>query len=426
MTAEMKSDLTSWMVQLADAHPVLRELPEWLRCRLAVEPGSWNFLPGNARMRKRWQERGVLVHLCAGPDEGFTLRRALHQVGGTEAADDLLKIDILRGGDHDMLSDDGVYAGLIRAMLDGKIKALVAGPNCRTRSVLRHRPLPSGRPRPVRGWGGREYGLPGLDPEEIQMLRDDDVMMWRTIFLYMIGKYLSKASGNDPAFPKLMIEQPATPKEYQPETVSFWDTVEWEMLKGEFAWTELTLNQGDHGGQAVKPTTFGGDLELHPGPIKPRGRFEDDVLRRELKRFARWAPGVMTMVAKALQQEVRGRSTMLKALSWVRNGHCPYRRDCRVCQETLSRQKPHRRVQHPWSAVLSLDTAGPFRPGKDLSTVGRKAKYLLVGAYTFVTWLVPRDDEKQKEDDIGDVPLEAPRLERDDGGGYRGRGTEAA
>ena len=100
---------------------------------------------------------------------------------------------------------------------------------------------------------------------------------------------------------------------------------------------------------------------------------------------------------------------MLKALSWdehIRNGHCPYRRDCRVCQETLSRQKPHRRVQHPWSAVLSLDTAGPFRPGKDLSTVGGKAKYLLVGAYT---WLVPRDDEKQKEDDIGDVPLEALR-----------------
>ena len=305
MTAEMKSDLTSWMVQLVDAHPVLRELPEWLRCRLAVEPGSWNFLPGNARMRKRWQERGVLVHLYAGPDEGFTLRRALHQVGGTEAADDLLEIDILRGGDHDMLSDDGVYAGLIRAMLDGKIKALVAGPNCRTRSVLRHRPLPSGRPRPVRGWGGHEYGLPGLDSEEVQMLRDDDVMMWRTIFLYMIGKYLSKASGNDPAFPKLMIEQPATPKEYRPETVSFWDTVEWEMLKGEFAWTELTLNQGDHGGQAVKPTTFGGDLELHPGTIKPRGRFEDDVLRRDSKRLARWAPGVMTMVAKALQQEVR-------------------------------------------------------------------------------------------------------------------------
>ena len=95
MTGEMKSDLTSWMVQLVDAHPVLRELPEWLRCRLAVEPGSWNFLAGNARMRKRWQDRGVLVHLYAGPDEGFTLRRALHQVGGTEAADDLLEIDIL-------------------------------------------------------------------------------------------------------------------------------------------------------------------------------------------------------------------------------------------------------------------------------------------------------------------------------------------
>ena len=45
----------------------------------------------------------------------------------------------------------------------------------------------------------------------------------------------------------------------------------------------------------------------------------------------------MRTVAVAPQLEVRGQPEKLKALSWdehIRAGHCPYRRDSRVCQET--------------------------------------------------------------------------------------------
>ena len=40
---------------------------------------------------------------------------------------------------HDMLAEDVPYAKLVRAALDGTMKSVIMGPNCRTRSsVLRH------------------------------------------------------------------------------------------------------------------------------------------------------------------------------------------------------------------------------------------------------------------------------------------------
>ena len=95
----------------------------------------------------------------------------MRQVAGSEACEELLEIDILRGDSHDMMSDQGVYSSLLRAALEGKINAVIAVPNCRTRSMLRHRPLPSGRPRPVRAWDGEEFGLKDLDAQERQTSR---------------------------------------------------------------------------------------------------------------------------------------------------------------------------------------------------------------------------------------------------------------
>ena len=47
-----------------------------------------------------------------------------------------------------MLLDSGVYAWLLRAVLQDRVGAFIAGPNCRTRSVLRRYPRENA-PRPV-------------------------------------------------------------------------------------------------------------------------------------------------------------------------------------------------------------------------------------------------------------------------------------
>ena len=406
-----KEELVKWMTDLLEAHPVLRRLPLNIRRSLVVEPNGWGAIPGNSRSRRRLRRTGIILHLFAGPEKGFTLTRALKQVAGNAACDELLEVDILRGDSHDMLKDQGVYSSLLQAALEGKINAVIAGPNCRTRSMLRHRPLPGGRPRPVRAWNGEEFGLNDLDPQERVQVEEDDILLWRSIFIYMVARYVRQAKGEDATLPKMTLEQPASPCDFLPEVVSFWNTSEWKDRSHEFGFSELSFNQGEYGGIVSKPTTFGGDLKLQLSSPRPMGRYQLQGQHRDSKELARWSPGTMSMVAKAIQSEIRGVGPKMLALSWsehLRYNHTPYRRDCRVCQETLQKQRPHRRIENPWAGVLSLDTAGPFKVGRDLQG---KGKYLLIGAYT---WLVPKGDELLREPDVGEVPDDAPVLEGGD------------
>ena len=63
-------------------------------------------------------------------------------------------MDVKKGQAYDMLADSGIYATLLKAALSGKILAILGGPNCRSRSVLRHQPIEGfpWAPRPVRVW----------------------------------------------------------------------------------------------------------------------------------------------------------------------------------------------------------------------------------------------------------------------------------
>ncbi|CAL1145209.1 unnamed protein product [Cladocopium goreaui] len=214
----------------------------------------------------------------AGEDSGFTLARAWHQQGGEASA--LLEIDIKRGSHHDLSTEVGPYAALIRAALENKIHAIVGGPNCRSRSVLRHYKVPGqpNCPRPIRSWGGGEYGINGLSDTEKTMIEEDDILLWRMIFLAMVSNYINEAR-KDPRPVGFTLEQPASPKDYKPEVVSFWDTKEWSSLKKEFGWDETTFAQGQYGGSATKPTTFGGNLKLEVYPEDEEGK--DEVQAKE-------------------------------------------------------------------------------------------------------------------------------------------------
>ena len=138
----------NWLADFILAHPVFRDLPEHLRKTLVETPAeSLHGLPGSNRRRRRLLQEGFVVYLYAGEKEGYTLGRAMKEVGGDERR--LLEIDVLReehsSESHDMLKTGGVYSILLRAALDGLVKGIITSPNCRTRSVLRHYPLPHAR-----------------------------------------------------------------------------------------------------------------------------------------------------------------------------------------------------------------------------------------------------------------------------------------
>ena len=400
-------DEKSWMSALVESHPVLRRLPEEIKRRLVVDVGDWKDLPVNRRQRKRLQKDGFIAHIYAGEETGFTLSRSWKQLHGDP--NQLLEIDVKRGTNHDMLTDNGVYAGLMCAAMHGKLEAVVGGPNCRTRSVLRHYPK-EGAPRPVREWGGQEHGLSDLSAAEKQQVLDDDVLLWRFLFLWMVATYLREARQVQQKV-GLLLEQPASPRKYMPQCVSFWDTTEWKELKEEFHLQEVTFCQGHHGGAAVKPTTMGGTLELNVEGHRMKRAKDTEV--QTSSQLSRWAPGTMNMVSEALMTQVARQKPRLAPLSWeehVQHGHVPFRRDCLVCQQSLQQQPPHRRVQHKIGGVLSLDTTGPFIRAPDLS--GYKAAYILVGV---LTWTVPKDS-KLKEDEFLNLNLVLPTLMRKEKG----------
>ena len=399
-----------WLQQLVDSHPILRQLPEHVKESLTTGIGEWKDLPVNKRLRKRFRRDGFTVHLFAGKDEGQTLKKTFQQMGGN--SENLLELDILRDQRHDFLTGGGVYGSLLRAAMDNKLLALLGGPNCRTRSVLRHKPIEGKEdyPKPVRSWMENQiYGLLRLGEEDRKKVEDDDVMLWRMVFLFMVATYVNKASCNPKPLIGFLLEQPASPREYEPECVSLWDQEDWKGISQEFDLQECTVNQSDFGGSATKPTTFANNLDLQPSleSRRPRGKIQVN----NSKMLSRWAPGVMHMISLALKSKVYNEMGHLRAMSWkehVDHQHYPFRRDCKICQESLQRDLPHRKVKHPLCGVLSADTSGPFHLAPDV--VG-KAKYMLVST---LTWLVPKKSPlKEPEDSSDPVPPEAPIIECD-------------
>ena len=273
-----------WMKAVVETHPVLSKLPAHVRNRLAVQPGQWNGLPCNRRWRKAMERDGLLLHLYAGEKSGFTFEAAWRQSGGEEKV--LLELDVKRSPQHDLLPDDGVYASLLTAALQGKVHGILGGPNCRTRSVLRHYDIPGceNPPRPVRAWNGGEYGKEDLTEREERMVQEDDILLWRQVFLFIIGTYARRAHGQDRQM-AFVLEQPSSPKEYKPEVVSFWDQWEWQAIKREFNLNEVHFTQKSLGGEATKPTTLGTSLELSPEDFQVKGlRYQGEFDRRKIWR----------------------------------------------------------------------------------------------------------------------------------------------
>lgn len=91
-------------------------------------------------------------------------------------------------------------------------------------------------------------------------------------------------------------------------------------------------------------------------------------------------------------------------MSWedhVNHGHVPFRRDCRVCQESGAKAAPHRRLvkekgEYPRAGVLSIDTSGPLCPGEDVTE--ETMKFLLIGAYT---WTAPKKSPLDDAEEVG-------------------------
>ena len=78
--------------------------------------------------------------------------------------------------------------------------------------------------------------------KEKKMVEEDDILLWRQIFLFMIATYARRARGHDHPL-AFVLEQPSSPRDYKPEVVSFWDQWEWHEIKKEFELKETHFTQ---------------------------------------------------------------------------------------------------------------------------------------------------------------------------------------
>ena len=141
---------TGWIRRLVREHPVFRGVPEELVRGLEVQPTA-GVIAGNRRLRKLWKrEGGVILSLYSGQEEGFTMRRAVKDLAGDPRK--VIQVDIKNGDQWDMVNGS-LYAELMHLAVTGQLGVVIGGPNCRTRSKLRHIPR-EGLPGPARDWVG--------------------------------------------------------------------------------------------------------------------------------------------------------------------------------------------------------------------------------------------------------------------------------
>eukprot|EP00439_Symbiodinium_sp_Y106_P031339 s1882_g3.t1 len=399
---------TAW----AWLHRAFPQAPPWLVSALPVVASMDGAkIPWNRRERKRWkQASSVAVHLFCGRDRTTWKSRA-------EAAH-VVTVDQA----EDIMADD-TYAALLD-LAPGKIKMIFGGPPCRTFSALRNLAKEDGGPRPLRDREGEgRWGRRDLSEWEIWRVRQDTIMVFRMIFLWMVAAAVARSAGGKN--PDFILEHPEDPNEYL--KASQWALPEVQMMTSLWAFPELKFfkevlsghwwqfDQGPLGHPRRKPTRI---LATVPCPRELQGLRGPSVVPEEERDrdgsgfrsalWASWAPQLKEIIKSEVEVSLAGsafeRVMKMDAgfLEHLQRDHIPYRRDCRACLAGSFRGHIHRRVVAPDAWCLSLDVIGPARQGED--EVLKKVKYGLIG-----TLVVP--------DVLGKLFQPEEALEMDDGRG---------
>ena len=362
-------------------------------------------IPWNRHKRRRLQQaKSIVIHLFSGPDHRFWEKKLAGS--GTE----VLCVD-LSGYVPADLHDDAVFRFLLSLAASGRVKALLAGPPCRTVSALRFQD--DGGPGVLRT-EEYPYGVPTLTATEQNLVTGDSVLWFRMLALYMLCEDVRLPDEPQTA---LAIEQPEDPARYRPteevkvkKFMSVWRTKEWQSFEAHFKVRMIHFDQGPMGHIKKKPTSMAVVLrDIHAldgvrgppsgDPPDPQGQDRANMTLKERcedsKGWAAWAPGLKVALVLAVQDHLNRRVTpSLEAAlrpvgqvaleSWRQhylNDHMPARRDCRDCVRSSARSKPHRKITHPEAYTLSIDLSGKMVIGQDQNR--HDCRYMMIAVYTF-------------------------------------------
>ncbi|CAK9056938.1 unnamed protein product [Durusdinium trenchii] len=344
------------------------ELPHPVLQHMAGQSQDPTTTPWNRRIRRaHLTGKGVIVHLFSGPDV-----KKWNCVGG--GAYSWLCIDTEINSSLN-LRNPAVWGYLWKLASLGRIVAIVGGPPCRTVSRLRNRSPPG--PRRLRGRGEDRWCLNDLSEEELRLVHGDTALCMKHMGLWIRAQECRRTSTNV----GMLLESPRDPAEYLAgeeggQSASFWCFPELMAWVGTAGLRLVTFDQGK----------LGDGCDDRPLPSNLGDRI------RTSKTWAAWAPGLVGAIQEALRrllgvlEEEKGAGgghhvSKMDLAAWhrhIKQGHIPFRADCRICGEAMGCDKPHKRLGGSATKfTMSADLCGPFPEGKDLGT-GVICKYALV------------------------------------------------
>ena len=141
-------------------------------------------------------------------------------------------------------------------------------------------------------------------------------MMWRMLAIYLVAEEARNAKGGPQV--GFVLEQPADPRKTCLDARPFGERPSGKHLRRWKAWPSTSSTRLRR--SSTKPTTLGTNLyidlpERRVTGLVSRARMEEVDLR-DSKNLARWAPGLMREVARAILTQVRKQVVKLRKLSW--------------------------------------------------------------------------------------------------------------
>ena len=331
-----------------------------------------------AQRRYLWGAKKWMVHLYAG-GEGH------HQFFQLDCGDTaVIELDIQRCKGHDVMSAP-VWRMLMWGAVNGKIDGVIGGPP---------------------GRGGVNSFVDSEDKRGLKPMKLIARMMW--LYATATAARQSAGAGGNKGRPvAFMLEHPA--KEMCKGT-SLWDLPMWTEFQNDMDMNQVTFDQGSMGGEAIR-TTLGTNVYYLMGldQVGVEGDVKDDYLAGSSGVWSSGFVSALVLAMKFWDRTPRCCPTLarLTAEQWkrhIQSNHADYQRDCLACVMGRGTGRRHGRVRHPDMFNLTVDVAGPVKPGLDVTSkgaLGKGLRYMMVAKYTLPTEYVKGYTGRTPPDDHG-------------------------
>ncbi len=293
-----------------------------------------NLVPWNRRKQRQIETaRAIVIHLFAG-------KNASEWRKGWPDGVEMLTLDITESSNQD-LHDPNVWGYLNYVVSTKKVLGIVGQPPCRIVSRLRN--IRRG-PNPLGGRLEERFGLKGLTDREQELTDSDSALMLKQLALFQVAHESKSLQHPDPLFG----------------------------FASHFGLKVVAFDQGQLGHSQTRPTMCLTNLDhveqMHGARC---GKKVGEGLRPALQgrmaqtsSWSAWAPGLKRAIKDSLllidtkmdstTPRVKRFSDYDQCVEHVKQGHRPYRRDCRACILDMAWGPPHRRRMYGGTAAWSL------------------------------------------------------------------------